>query len=206
MVYKMSMDVMQAIFDRRSVRKFLDKPVEEEKVLKILDAGRWAPSAGNLQDWQFIVVRDAGTRLQLSEAAFGQYWISSAQVLIVLCSKPNRLRRIFGDTGENIYSILDCALSAENMLLTAFSEGLGSCVVAAFDKDAVKRILKVPDEVKVIAMIPVGYPAEKPNPPHRMPLESVTFMESYGTTWTKGIEKGIRPVFLRRDQPFVDTE
>jgi len=197
---------MQAIFDRRSIRKFLNKSVEEEKVLKIIDAGRWAPSAGNLQDWQFIIIRDAGTRLQISEAAYGQYWISSAPVVIVVCSKPNKLRRIYGDLGENIYSIIDCALSAENMLLTAFSEGLGSCVVAAFDKDAVKRILNIPDEIKVVAIIPVGYAAEKPNPPHRMPLESVTFLEAYGKTWTKGIEKGVRPVFIRRDQPFLDSE
>jgi nitroreductase len=200
------MDVMQTIFDRRSIRKFLDKPVEEEKLLKILDAGRWAPSAGNLQDWQFIVIRDAGKKIQLSEAAFGQYWISSAPIIIILCSKTNRLRRIYGEQGENIYSIFDCGLSAENMLLTAFAEGLGSCVVAAFDKDAVKRILDIPAEVKVLAMIPIGYSAEKPNPPHRMPLESITFLEKYGRTWTKDVEHGVRPVFLRRDQPFVDSE
>ncbi len=200
------MDISQAIFDRRSVRKFLDKPVEEEKVLKILDAGRWAPSAGNLQDWQFIVVHEKGKKIQISEAAVGQYWIASAPVIIILCSKTNRLRRIFGEQGENIYSIFDCGLSAENMLLTAFSEGLGSCVLAAFDKDAVKRILSIPDEIKIISIIPVGYAAEKPNPPHRMPLESVTFLEAYGKTWTKGIDKSVRPVFLRRDQPFLDSE
>lgn len=197
---------MQAIFDRRSIRKFLDKPVEEEKVLKILDAGLHAPSAGNLQDWQFIVVREHGKRIQLSEAAGGQYWISAAPIIIVLCSKTNRLRRIFGEQGENIYSIIDCSLSAENMLLTAFSEGLGSCLVATFDKDAVRRILDIPPEIKVYAIIPVGYAAEKPNPPHRLGIESVAFLESYGKTWTKDVSKGIGPVFIRRDQPFTDSE
>ena len=81
------MEVFDTIFSRRSIRKFITKPVEEEKILRIIDAARWAPSAGNLQDWHFIIVRDEGRKFQVSEAALGQYWIARAPVVIVICSK-----------------------------------------------------------------------------------------------------------------------
>lgn len=198
------MELLQAIFDRRSVRKFLQKPIEEEKLLKILDSGRWAPSAGNLQDWQFIIIREAGKRIQISEAAYGQYWISAAPVVIVLCSKTNRLSRIYGEIGDSFYSIIDTSMAAQNMLLTAHSLGLGSCIVPTFDRESARRILNIPDEIKVHSIIPIGYPAEKPNPPHRTSLENVVFFEEYGKTWAKDVAKGVRPVFIRRDEPFID--
>lgn len=201
------MDVFQAIFDRRSIRKFLDKPVEEEKILKILDAARWAPSAGNIQDWQFIVVREKGKKLQLSEAALGQYWISTAGVVIVICSKIDKLTRIYGEIGENTYSMMDCSLAVENMLLAAHSLGLGGCFIPTIDYGAVKRILNIPKEIKVYAIIPLGYPAEKPNPPHRMDLETMIFFEEYGKTWVYGKQGSIRPVSLRReDSMFFSTK
>lgn len=194
------MDLFQAIFDRRSVRKFLDKPVEEEKILKILDAGRWAPSAGNIQDFQFIVVRDVGKRLQLSEAALGQYWISRAQVIIVVCSKIDKLTRIYGEIGESTYSVMDCVLAAQNMMLAAHSLGLGSCYIPTIDYGAVKRILNIPEGIKVYAFIPIGYSAEKPNPPHRAGLETMTFFDEYGKTWVYGKGRSVRPVSLRREE------
>jgi nitroreductase len=198
------MELFQAITDRRSVRKFLDKPVEEEKVLKILDAARWAPSAGNLQDWQFVVVRNKAIKLLLAEAAFGQYWIASAPVIIIVCSKPYRLSKIYGKLGESIYSLMDCSFATQNMLLAVHSLGLGATMVPALDLDAVRRILNIPADIKVYAMIPIGYPAEKPNVPHRHGLETMTFFDSYGTTWAKEVPGSIRPVFIRRDQPYIE--
>jgi nitroreductase len=194
------MDVFQAMFDRRSVRKFLDKTVEEEKLLKIIDAARWAPSAGNIQDWQFIIVREKGKKLQLSEAALGQYWISTAQAIIVICSKIDKLTRIYGEIGENTYSMMDCALAAENIMLAAHSLGLGSCFIPTIDYGAIKRILNIPKEIKVYAIIPIGYPAEKPNAPHRMDLETMIFFEEYGKVWIYGKTGSIRPIALRREE------
>lgn len=196
------MDLFEAIFDRRSIRKFLDKPVEEEKILKIIDAGRWAPSAGNIQDWQFIVVRDKEQRVKLSEACLGQYWISNAQVIIVVCSKTSKLRRIYGDTGKSVYSLMDCLLASENMLLAAHALGLGSCFIPTVDYDSIKRILEIPENVRVYCLIPIGYPAEKPNPPHRWGLDAITFFEKYGKKWVQGKPGAVRPLFLRRE----DTE
>jgi nitroreductase len=194
------MDLFEAIFDRRSVRKFLEKPVEEEKVLKILDAARWAPSAGNTQDWEFIVVRDKMKRFQLSEAALGQYWIANAQVIIIVCSKTSKLMRIYGDIGESTYSVMDVILASQNMLLAAHALGLGACFIPTIDFGSVKRILGIPDSVRVYAIIPIGYAAEKPNAPHRMGLETFVYFEEYGKTWIYNKGGSVRPVSIRRDE------
>lgn len=197
------MDVFQAIFDRRSIRKYLDRPVEEEKILKILDAARWAPSIGNLQDWQFVVVREKGRKIQLSEAALGQYWLANAPIVIVVCSKIKRLTRIYGDLGEQVYSIMDCSIAMQNIMLAAHAQRLSSTLIATFDENSVKRILKIPEGIRVYGMVPIGYPAEKPNPPHRMGLEHNVFFENYGKTWSTDVPRSVRPVFLRRDEPFI---
>ena len=174
------MDIFKAISDRRSIRKFIDKPVEEDKIAKILDAAMWAPSIGNLQERQFIVVRDPGRRLQLSEAALGQYWMARASVIIVVLTKNDRIVRTYGKRGEDLYVKQDAAAAIENMLLAAHSLGLGSCWVSVFEDAAVKRILKIPTELEVHALIPIGYPAENPFPPHRNDVRFVTSFEEYG--------------------------
>ncbi len=184
------MDVFEAIFDRRSVRRFITKPVEENKVAKILDAARWAPSIGNLQEWEFIVVRDPGRKLQLSEAAVGQYWIAQSSVIIIVLTKNDRITRAYGRKGQDFYVKYDAAAAIQNMLLAAHSLGLGACWVSVFDEIAVKRILKVPtNNIDVHALIPLGYPAEKPSPPHRLGLEGITFFEEYGQRWVKDTPK-----------------
>lgn len=176
------MELDEAITNRRSIRKFITKPVEEEKIFKIIDAARWAPSAGNLQEWQFIIVRDKGKKLQLAEAALGQYWISQASVIIVVCTKDDKVLRIYGEVGKRKYIFHDAGLAMQNMLLTAHSLGLGACVVGAFDDEAVARILRVPENVTIHALIPIGYPAEKPNAPHRINIETMVFFEEHGKT------------------------
>ncbi|MCD6575641.1 MAG: nitroreductase family protein [Nanoarchaeota archaeon] len=186
------MDVFEAIFDRRSIRKFIDKPVEEEKIAKILDAARWAPSVGNLQEWQFIVVRDPGRKLQLSEAAVGQYWIAQASVIIVVLTKNDRVTRAYGRRGEEYFVKYDAAAAIQNMLLAAHALGLGACWVSVFDETAVERILKIPSEIDVHALIPIGYPAENPIPPHRIGIEYITFFEEYGKRWVKNVPKFLR--------------
>jgi nitroreductase len=181
------MDVFEAIFNRRSIRKFIDKPVEEDKLARILDAARWAPSIGNLQEWQFIVVRDLGRRLQLAEACLGQYWIAQSNAIIVVLTKNDKVTRTYGKKGEEMYVKQDAAAAIQNMLLAAHSLGLGACWVSVFQEDAVERILKIPTDIDVHALIPIGYPAEKPIPPHRLGLDYITFFEEYGKRWVKNI-------------------
>lgn len=192
------MDVFDSITSRRSIRKFISKPVEDEKVLKIIDAGHWAPSAGNLQEWQFIVVRDQNKKLQLSEAALGQYWLTQASVIIVVCTKDEKVTRIYGHEGKKRFVYYDAATAAQNMLLTASSLGLGACFVGSFDYAAVGRILKIPEDLTIHALVVLGYPAEKPNAPHRLGIETMTYFEEYGRTWSMGIPKSIRTDYPRK--------
>jgi len=174
------MDLFEAIYNRRSIRRFIKKPVEDEKLFKILDTARWAPSSGNIQDIQLIVVRDPGRKLQLAEAAYGQYWIAHAPVIIVVSTKLDKITRIYGRRGEDLYTIQNAAAAIQNMLLAAHALGLGACWVGAFDEETIERILKIPERFKTMALIPLGYPAEKPNPPHRLGLETFVFFEEYG--------------------------
>lgn len=175
------MDVFECIHSRRSVRKFLDIPVEWEKIGVILDAGTAAPSSGNLQTWKFIVVQDEKNRQELAEAALQQYWIATAPAIIVICAELRRIRQFYGVRGERLYSIQNCAAAAENMLLAAQSLGLASCWIGAFDEDMVARTLLIPEdaEIRPQIMLPIGYPDEQPAKPQKFPLENITYFERW---------------------------
>jgi nitroreductase len=186
------MDLFELMTSTRSIRKFISKPVEEEKVYKVIDAGHWAPTIGNLQEMQFVVVRDQGRKLQLAEAALGQYWIAQASVIIAVSTKDDKVIRIYGERGK-AYIHHDAAAAVQNMILMASSLGLGSCWVGTFDEAAVERILKIPgQEITTHALVVLGYPAEKPNPPHRFGIETMTFFEEYGRKLQKGTPGGLR--------------
>ncbi len=173
------METFECILSRRSVRNFLRRVVSDTEITKLLEAAIHAPSSGNLQNWLFIVVRDQTKKLQLAEAALGQMWIATADVIIVVCSKTSRVMLRYGERG-NLYAIQNCAAAIQNILLAANNLGLGTCWVGAFEEDAVKRILKIPPDIDVHALIPVGYPAEKPPMPRRIPLEEVVFYNEFG--------------------------
>jgi len=130
------MDLMQAIRARRSIRAFLDRPVEEEKLLAVLEAGRLAPSARNMQDWRFIVVKDAATRQKLAKAARDQQFVGQAPVVIAACGTSDLVMTC----GQPAYAI-DVAIALDHMTLAAASLGLGTCWIGAFYEDQVKEIL-----------------------------------------------------------------
>jgi len=173
------MDVFEAIKGRRSVRAYTDEDVPEEAVEKILDAARWAPSAGNLQSWEFVVVRDPEAKRRLAEAAWGQRFVARAPVVIVVCANQKRSARGYGERGASLYCIQDSAAATQNMLLAAYALGLGACWVGAFDERRVAEVINAPSGVRPVAIIPVGRPAERPRPPPRMPLEKVVHYESF---------------------------
>ncbi len=106
------MDVYEAVLRRRSIRKYMDQPVEWEKLGKVIDAGRLAPSAGNLQAWKFVVVTEKELRKQVSEACLKQYWMQTAPAHIVVCAEITKLSRFYGIRGERLYSIQSCAAAA----------------------------------------------------------------------------------------------
>jgi nitroreductase len=175
------MDVFEAILSRRSVRKFKPDDVSYETIMEILEAARWAPSSGNLQNWYFIVVKDPEKKLKLCKAALGQKFVAEAPVLIVVCSDPRKVEYIYGERGRRLYSIQNVAAAIENLLLAATAKGLGTCWVGAFNESEVKSALEIPDYIEVHAIIALGYPDESPKSSRRA-LDEIVFFERWGNS------------------------
>ena len=167
------MDLFEAIKTRRSIRAFTREEISDREIEKILDAARWAPSAGNIQPWIFVVVKDPGTKRRLSEAALSQFFIEEAPVVIVVCADQERSRRGYGSRGADLYCIQDTAAATQNILLAAHALGLGACWVGAFNEEEVKLILRIPRGIRPVAIVPIGHPAEKPRTIFKWPLSEV---------------------------------
>lgn len=167
------MDILEVIKKRRSIRKFnKDKPVSEEQILKLLEAIRWAPSAGNVQPWFVYVVLNNEVKRKLAKAALGQSFIEEGGVVFVVCANLKEAYSSYGKRGESLYVYQDTAAAIQNLLLEAYSLGLGSCWVGAFREEEVTKILSIPTHLRPIAIIPVGYPNQSPSPPPRKPIDS----------------------------------
>lgn len=169
------MDVFEAIKTRRSIREYLEKEVEEEKLQRVLEAGRLAPSAKNIQEWRFIVVRDKETREKLAQAARSQPFVAQAPVCIVGCAMITDYRMT---CGQKAYPI-DVAIAVDHMTLVAVEEGLGTCWIGAFFEDQVKEILKIPDDIRVVTLLSLGYPSFQPPAKPRFPKEKIICMERW---------------------------
>jgi nitroreductase len=164
------MDVLEAIRDRRSIRKYKDDPVEDDKLEKVLEAGRWAPSASNKQPWHFIVVRDPGTRNTMAnQHTYGRFMAESPVVIVVL-----------GDPEAHPkYYLADPHNAVQNMLLAAYAQGLGTCWMGVRDtsiEPKFKKLLDIPDKYRVICCVSLGYSRTTPTK-SRKPLEDIV---SYG--------------------------
>lgn len=173
------MEVYDCIKQRRSIRKYKDIPVAFDDVWKIIDAGRMAPSSGNLQGWKFIVITDAGKRQKIADACLQQTWMIQAPIFIVIVSEVARVERYYGLRGERLYSCQNCAAAAENMMLMATNLGLGSCWVGAFDEDKVKDMLNIPTGSRPQIIITIGYADEVVPEPAKFPLEAVTYFNKW---------------------------
>ena len=169
------MDVFAAIKGRRSVRAYQDKEIEEEKLNKVLEAGRLAPSASNRQEWKFIVVKDEQTRRKLGQAANGQGFVGEAPVVIVICATETQH---IMSCGQPSYPI-DLAIATDHMTLEAHELGLGTCWIGAFHEAKVKEILSIPDNIRVPILFPLGYPSHKSFPKPRKNLSEVVSYEKY---------------------------
>jgi nitroreductase len=147
------MDVMGAIKKRVSVRSFLDKPVEEDKLKLIMEAARLAPSARNIQEWIFIVIKDKTMRQKLMQAAKNQTFVGEAPVVIACCATSTDYKMTCGQLAHP----KDLAVAITHMVLEATELGLGTCWVGAFYEDKVKEILGIPKEVCVVELLALGY-------------------------------------------------
>lgn len=175
------MDVFEAIQERKSVRAYLATPVPKETVEKLLEAARIAPSAANIQPWHFIVVTDSEKRKVISKGPYAQF-VTESPVVIVAC----------GDTKASFkWHMVDVSIALENMVLAATAEGLGTCWIGGFYEDQVKKLLEIPEHLKVVALLAVGYPREKVDIGRRLlqlvrkrkTLAEITSSEKYGESY-----------------------
>jgi len=169
------MDVFTAISQRCSVRAYKPTDVEEDKLKKVLEAGRLSPSASNRQDWKFIVVKDKGSRKKLAKAAFGQSFIGEAPVVIVACGTEPKTMLACGQPAHTV----DVSIAFAYMILQAYELGLGTCWIGAFSEDEAKKILSIPEPIRVVGMTPLGYPDQPPSQKSRKTLDQVVCYEKY---------------------------
>jgi nitroreductase len=173
------MDFWQVIEERHSVRDFdTRRDVPPDMIERMLGAAIRAPSAGNCQPWHFVVVRSEQTKNQLAEAAYGQWFIADAPVVIVVCAEPARSAWRYGSRGVQLYCLQDTAAATEHILLAATALGLGACWVGAFDERAASKALNLSIDLRPVAIVPIGYPAAGAYRTSRRSLsEVVTFHE-----------------------------
>ena len=168
------MDVLSAIQGRRSIRKYSSKAVEEEKLLKVLEAARLSPSARNQQEWKFIVVKDQATREKLTEA-IGQPFVGEAPIILVCCgTNPESIMKCVPPR----YTV-DLSIATAYMILEAYEQGLGTCWLGSFDENKVKEVLGIPEKIRVVSITPLGYPEESPSPRPRKELEEIISYDKY---------------------------
>lgn len=170
------MDVMQAIRERRSIRKFTDYRVSDEDVERLIEALIWAPSAGNLQSRKFYFVRDEFVKMKLAVAALNQTFIAEAPLVVVGCA-DSLISSRYGKRGVELYAVQDASISIMCMMLAAHEMGLGTVWVGAFRENEVSEALSLPANLRPVAIVPVGRPARIPKPPQRVSKrEAVTFI------------------------------
>jgi len=171
------MEISEIIKNRRSIRKFQEKEIPEKIIDKLVEALIWAPSAGNLQSRKFYFVFNQKIKEKLAVAALGQDFIAQAPLIIVGCC-DGKITLRYGERGKNLYSICDVSASIENLMLLATELGLGTVWAGAFNEKEVSKILNLPENLRPIAIIPVGYPDEKPEAPPRVSkLDAVRFVK-----------------------------
>jgi len=177
--------LLELILRRQSDRKYSDKPVEKEKLERITEAGRMAPSACNSQPWKFIVVNDPALLIRLAEAASGKLlgmnvFVSQAPIIIVIVREtPNFSSKVGGTIKRKDYSHIDIGIAAENICLQATAEGLGSCILGWFDEKQVRSILEIPSSKRVELLITIGYPLGEYRTKKRKPGEVTVSYNKY---------------------------
>jgi len=169
------MNVFEAIKTRRSVRKYKPQPIPEDHVMQIMTAAQLAPSAGNRQPWRFILVKDPETKKQLGTIARNQTWISDAGVIVAALAMDKKNPEVYERWAER-----DVMTAVEHMVLAAWELGYGTCWIGAFNEEQVKELLKVPREMTVINLLPIGVPDQTPEPRGRKSLGELFHLDRWG--------------------------
>jgi len=169
-----ALGVYETILSRRSIRAYKREPIKREDLEKILEAARWAPSAGNRQPWHFVVVIDDELKEKLVPACRNQQFIADAGAIIVGLADVEASPK---------WAVVDTTIALEHIVLEATELGYGTCWIGAFDEAEVKKILNIPDKYRVVALIPVGVPAESPPPRPRKQLRDIASLNLFGNPW-----------------------
>jgi len=173
-------DLLETIRSRVSVKKYQKDGIDRDKVGKVLEAARWAPSAGNMQSWEFIVVDDHDIKDRLAKYAYNQTHVREAPVCIVILGDTKKARAKYNERGVELYMLQETAAAMQNMLLMAEELGLGSAWVGAFNEEEVSNLLNIPAALRPVAIVTLGYPAERPEPPNKYRVTDVTYINGYG--------------------------
>lgn len=168
--------VLDAIKNRGSIRSYKDKQIPTETLLSILEAGRLAQSADNRQPWQFIVVTDPAAKRRLAQVAGNQAFVGEAAAVVVCLANPEESAPVGPFEGF----LIDLAIAIENMALAAWDLGIGSCWIGAYNEGKVKELLNVPRSLRVVSLLTLGYPDEKPGPKRRKDLDEIVHYQKYG--------------------------
>src|SRR5512139_142054 len=185
------MDVLEAIRTRKSVRRFKDQPVEDKKILTILDSVRQSPSWANLQCWRFVVVKDKSIREKISELSYVESFfaplsyktnparkgLAEAPVILVACADPSQS----GALWDQPYYMTDIGIAAQTLMLSARALGLGTVFVGVFEEKKIRGLLEIPPLIRIVGLFPLGYPLEeKKDGPPRKPLSEIISYEKWG--------------------------
>ncbi|TVQ15042.1 MAG: NAD(P)H nitroreductase [Bacteroidetes bacterium] len=179
------MDFKELVVQRESTRKYLDKPVEQEKIETIMEACRLAPSACNSQPWRFVVAADPQVKDPLAASSYGpllrfnKFAREAPVIVAIIAEKPNWLARIGGNVKDKDFYLMDIGIVAEHFCLQAADLGLGSCMLGWFDEPAARKILNVPDNKRILLLITLGYPAKENRRKIRKSSEELWSMNSY---------------------------
>ena len=174
-----SMQIPHIIRDRRSIRAFTSREITEKEAELLVEASCMAPSAGNLQPWEFVVVRDPEIKRKLVDAALGQSFISQAPIVFVVCAVAGRSASRYRNRGRELYCLQDTAAAVQNLILTAKANGLGSCWVGAISPKDAAKVMNLPDNMFVHDFLILGYPDETPKPRPRKDFDKLVFWEKY---------------------------
>ncbi len=169
---------LRILFERRSVRRFRKEEIPEEDLMKMLEAANFAPSAGNLQARDFIVIKDEENKRKVAEIAYGQYFIAEAPVVVVICANYGISMSRYGKRGE-VYALQDADAATQNLLLAAHALGYGAVWIGAFDEEKLSELLDLPPYVRPTAIVPIGKPAEKPRFPGREEISKKIHLEKW---------------------------
>jgi len=165
------MKVLDVIQKRQSVRKYKEDPIPEKALMRVLEAARLAPSGKNFQPWKFIIVKDKALKEKLAQASAGQFFMAEAPIIIVGCGFPDNCYARMGRYMQS-WSV-DVTIALEHLILQAQEEGLGTCWIGSFEEEGIKAILNIPENVKVLALTPLGYPDEIPRFRGRKSLDEI---------------------------------